>query len=92
GTVLSTFLLILTQASLLGWGVLLTLWLVRYFTVYITAIALFQDATARQFWLWTPLRDFLTFGIWCYSFGGDRVTWRGKTYQLLPNGQLTPLP
>ena len=91
GTVLSTFLLILTQASLLGWGVLLTLWLARYFTVYITAIALLQDATARQFWLWTPLRDFLTFGIWCYSFGGDRITWRGKTYQLLPNGQLSPL-
>jgi hypothetical protein len=23
--------------------------------------------------------------------GGDRVTWRGKTFQLLPNSQLSPL-
>jgi ceramide glucosyltransferase len=92
GTVLSTFWLVLTQASRWGWLVFLTLWLARYLTVYVTAIALFQDPTAKQFWLWTPLRDFLTFGLWCYSLGGDRVTWRGKTYQLLPDGQLSPLP
>lgn len=91
GTVLSSLFLALTHASRWGWIVFGILWLARYLTAYWIAIALFQDHTAKQFWLWTPLRDFLTFGIWCYSFIGDRVTWRGKTFQLLPNGQLSQL-
>lgn len=91
GTVLSSLFFALTQASVWGWIVFGILWLARYLTAYWIAIALFQDPTAKQFWLWTPLRDFLTFGIWCYSFIGDRVSWRGKTYQLLPNGQLSQL-
>jgi len=50
-----------------------------------------KDANAKDFFLLIPLRDFVSFGIWCYSFSGDKVIWRGETYQLLPNGQLSQL-
>ncbi len=89
GTVNSFILLLLTQFSILGWVVFGTVWTVRLLTAYLIAIHYFNDATAKRFFYLIPLRDFLSFGLWCYSFIGDHVIWRGQTYQLLLDGKLT---
>lgn len=35
----------------------------------------------RDLWL-LPLRDFLAFGFWLWSFAGDTVVWRGEEFHL----------
>ncbi len=37
------------------------------------------------------LKDLLAVPIWIAAFGGNRIHWRGCTYQLLPDGKLKPV-
>jgi ceramide glucosyltransferase len=40
-------------------------------------------------WLWLlPVRDFLAFATWALSFLGNRVSWRGHRFRLLPGGRI----
>ena len=40
-------------------------------------------------WLWLlPVRDFLAFTTWAFSFLGNRVSWRGHRFRLLPGGRI----
>jgi ceramide glucosyltransferase len=43
--------------------------------------------TLRFFWLY-PARDLLGFFLWCASFIGTRVCWRGETYRLEHGGKM----
>jgi hypothetical protein len=40
--------------------------------------------------LWLPVRDLLEAIVWCTAWIGQRVTWAGVSYKLLPDGRLTP--
>ena len=91
GIISSFVLLLLTQNSLFGWSIFSLVWNIRFLTAYLITIKYLKDSNAKEFFLLIPLRDFVSFGIWCYSFMGSEVVWRGKTYQLLPNGQLSQL-
>jgi ceramide glucosyltransferase len=91
GIISSFALLLLTQGSLFGWSIFGLVWNIRFLTAYLITIKYLKDSNAKEFFLLIPLRDFVSFGIWCYSFIGNQVIWRGKTYQLLPNGQLSQL-
>ena len=91
GIINSFVLLLLTQSSLFGWSIFSLVWNIRFLTAYLITIKYLKDSNAKEFFLLIPLRDFVSFGIWCYSFMGSEVVWRGKTYQLLPNGQLSQL-
>jgi ceramide glucosyltransferase len=38
-------------------------------------------------WCWLyPVRDLLGFFVWCGSFLGTHVVWRGERYELMPGG------
>jgi ceramide glucosyltransferase len=91
GIISSFVLLLLTEGSLLGWSIFGLVWNIRFLTAYLITIKYLKDSNAKEFFLLIPLRDLVSFGIWCYSFSGDKVIWRGETYQLLPNGQLSQL-
>lgn len=45
--------------------------------------------SARYCWLY-PLRDFLGFVLWCGSFWGSEIVWRGERYRLVPGGRMVP--
>jgi ceramide glucosyltransferase len=47
------------------------------------------DLQALRFcWLY-PLRDLMGFGVWCASFCGRKIVWRGDYYRLEKNGQMS---
>jgi len=48
-------------------------------------------ALARHLWL-VPVWDFLNLGVWCYSFFGNEIVWRGKRFRLAARGRLIPVP
>jgi ceramide glucosyltransferase len=35
-----------------------------------------------------PIRDFLGFCFWAASYGGNRILWRGRVFELLPGGKM----
>jgi ceramide glucosyltransferase len=41
----------------------------------------------RNFWL-LPLRDLLSFSIWCLSWVGRRVEWRGRVFEVARDGRM----
>jgi ceramide glucosyltransferase len=43
--------------------------------------------TLRYFWLY-PLRDLLGFFLWCASFVGTSIRWRGEIYRLEFGGRM----
>ncbi|HET7214485.1 MAG TPA: bacteriohopanetetrol glucosamine biosynthesis glycosyltransferase HpnI [Terriglobia bacterium] len=45
--------------------------------------------SALYCWLY-PLRDLLGFILWCGSFSGSEIVWRGERYQLVSGGRMVP--
>ena len=89
GIVTSFALLLLTQGSPLGWIIFGLVWSIRLLTAYIISVKYLNDSIAKQLFGLIPLRDFVSFGIWCYSFIGDQVIWRGQCFTLVAGGKLS---
>jgi ceramide glucosyltransferase len=45
--------------------------------------------SALYCWLY-PLRDLLGFMLWCASFAGSEIIWRGERYRLVSGGRMVP--
>lgn len=88
GTISSLLFLAMTQASILGWIVFITTWTVRYYAAWWIGVHCLQDAIAKQLLLFVPLRDCLSFCLWCYSFFGNTVEWRGQQLELTTGGAI----
>jgi ceramide glucosyltransferase len=41
----------------------------------------------KYFWL-VPVRDLLSFAIWCLSWVGKRVEWRGRLFEVARDGKM----
>jgi ceramide glucosyltransferase len=35
-----------------------------------------------------PVRDLMGFAFWMASYGGSRIHWRGRVFELLPGGKM----
>ncbi|MBI3272544.1 MAG: bacteriohopanetetrol glucosamine biosynthesis glycosyltransferase HpnI [Planctomycetes bacterium] len=91
GGAFALFLLLANLGATWAANVALATWAIRAVTAFLIAWLYTGDRrTLRYFWL-LPVKDLLSFGFWCASFVGDRVTWRGTTYRLLPGGRLEAL-
>ena len=53
-------------------------------------LTLRDDESLLWCWLY-PIRDLLGFFIWCGSFLGAHVVWRGERYELMPGGLMRAL-
>jgi ceramide glucosyltransferase len=88
GIATSLLFLIVTRGSLLGWVMLVITWTVRLIAAWVIGVNLLKDTQAKKFFWLVPLRDLISFGIWCYSFFGNKIEWRGKCFQLTKGGKL----
>ncbi|GAB1542378.1 bacteriohopanetetrol glucosamine biosynthesis glycosyltransferase HpnI [Scytonema sp. NUACC21] len=91
GTSTSLLFLIATSGSMFGWAVLLLTWSTRLLLAWVVGVNSLKDSVAKNcLWL-VPLRDLISFGLWCYSFVGDTFEWRGQRLRLTRGGKLVPL-
>jgi ceramide glucosyltransferase len=88
GTITSFLFLLTTGGSALGWAVLVTTWFVRLAMAWVIGVSGLQDEAARKFFWAVPLRDLLSFTVWCYSFLGNSIAWRGRNLLLTKDGKL----
>lgn len=76
-----------SHASALGWEVLGAVATSRILSAVFIGRRL-RDRYALP-WCWLlPAADLLAFAIWCASFLGSHVTWRGVRFRLLPGGKV----
>ena len=56
------------------------------------AFVLLQKVVCEIRWIkwliFLPVKDFLSFGIWIWSFLGTKVSWRGEKYEILKGGKI----
>jgi ceramide glucosyltransferase len=88
GTVASLVFLLATEGSSLGWLVLGVTWAARLTMAWFIGVRHLHDPVAKQFLWFVPFRDFVSFALWCYSFIGNRIQWRGLQFRLTNHGEL----
>lgn len=91
GTVTSLLFLIATGGSWLGWTGLGLTWSARLIMAWVIGVWSLKDSSAKKFLWLVPLRDLISFVLWCYSFVGNVIKWRGRTLKLTKGGQLVAL-
>jgi ceramide glucosyltransferase len=88
GIVTSLLLLIATDGSILGWLGLSICWITRLMMAWIVGTISLKDPTVIKFLWLVPLRDLLSFTIWCFGFIGNTIEWRGQQLKLTKDGKL----
>ncbi|HHT9155576.1 MAG TPA: bacteriohopanetetrol glucosamine biosynthesis glycosyltransferase HpnI [Candidatus Tripitaka sp. YC43] len=88
GTPFSIAFLIVTGFS--TWG--LTLFFVHLFSRVLTStiieVVYLKDTKTLSHLLLLPVKDFITFIVWCWGFAGNKVVWGKNTFYLLEGGKI----
>src|SRR5919202_2398995 len=92
GIAASLLFLLATQGSMFGWVALSLTWSTRLVMGWVVGVGSLKDLVAKKFLWLLPLRDLISFALWCYSFVGDAIEWRGRRLRLTKGGKLIPLP
>jgi ceramide glucosyltransferase len=82
--------LLATGGSPLGWAAFAWALGCRLLGIAIVLTRLGEHETLRHLWL-VPLKDLCHSLLWVVTFLGDRVTWSGQEFRVLPGGRLVPL-
>lgn len=90
GTATSLLFLLVTAGSAFGWAVFAATELARLAMGWVIGARCLHDQAAKRFLWLAPLRDLLGFALWCYSFTGDTIEWRGRRFRLANGGKLIP--
>ena len=87
----SLLFLIATRGSILGWTGLGITWTVRLAMAWVIGKGLHEESVVKKFLWLVPLRDIVSFILWCYGFVGNSINWRGRRLKLVKGGLLVPL-
>ncbi|MEK6300060.1 MAG: bacteriohopanetetrol glucosamine biosynthesis glycosyltransferase HpnI [Acidobacteriota bacterium] len=88
GTALAVLTVAVDGASSLSLALLAFTLVVRLAMGWLIGAHLLRDRILkRNFWL-LPIRDLLSFGIWCSSWIGKRVEWRGRLFEVARDGKM----
>jgi ceramide glucosyltransferase len=88
GTALALLNLLIDRASVLSVALLAITLGLRLAMGWLIGVHWMGDGIlARNFWL-VPVRDLLSFLIWCSSWVGRRVEWRGRSFEVARDGTM----
>ncbi|BAZ24051.1 putative glycosyl transferase, group 2 family protein [Kalymmatonema gypsitolerans NIES-4073] len=91
GTVTSLVLLMATGGSIPGCAGLLITWVMRLVMGWVVGVKYLQDPCVQKYFWIVPLRDFVTFVIWCCGLFGSTIEWRGRQLRLTKDGKLVEI-
>jgi ceramide glucosyltransferase len=87
GTALS-LLFYLIESSRLGLAVLVVTWTLRLIMAWVVGVKLLKDTSVSKFLWLVPVRDLISFALWCYCLVNNTMRWRGRKLKLIENGKL----
>jgi len=92
GMTWATLFLWSSNCSVVGWDVWLGTLCLRLACALVLLLSCFPDYMTIVFLWLLPIRDWLASIWWLLAYTGNKVTWRGNTYALKPDGKLKPIP
>jgi len=88
GTALALLNLAVDRASTFSLILLASTLVVRLMMGWVIGVHWLGDRVLKKnFWL-VPVRDLLSFFIWCLSWVGKRVEWRGRLFEVARDGKM----
>jgi ceramide glucosyltransferase len=74
-----------TRGSLFLFGATLA---IRMLAAWMIGVHWLRDKILKKYFWLLPVRDLLSFAIWCLSIVGKRVEWRGRIFEVLRDGKM----
>lgn len=88
GTALALLNYVWTLGSVFSLMLLAITLVVRMTMAWVIGVYWLRDGILRRlFWL-VPVRDVLSFAIWCVSWAGKTVEWRGRMFRVKRDGKM----
>lgn len=79
--------LLLVAVDTSWWPALIATAVMRALAAWAAAGWVLHDPLTARRWYLVPVQDLAAFAYWLAGFFGNRVHWRQKTYELLPDGR-----
>jgi ceramide glucosyltransferase len=79
--------LVLIVVKPVWWPVLVLTGVLRGAAAWAVAGRVLHDPLTRRYWWLVPLQDVASFLLWLAAFYGNTILWRGRKYDLLPDGR-----
>jgi ceramide glucosyltransferase len=89
GTALALLCLVADRASMFSLILLASTLFVRLTMGWLIGVRWIRDKTLMHYFWLLPVRDLLSFAIWCSSWVGKRVEWRGRLFEVERSGKMT---
>jgi ceramide glucosyltransferase len=90
GTPFALLAAVVAQGSPASLVLLATALALRLLMGWLVGFRCLGDTTVRQYLWLLPVRDMLSFVIWCVSLVGRRVEWRGRVFEIAKDGRMIP--
>jgi len=91
GTALALLNVLLTLASVFGLGMLAITLVLRLTMAWMIGVHWLDDRILKKHLWLVPVRDVLSFTIWCVSWAGNTVEWRGRIFKVKRDGRMVQL-
>ncbi|WP_245939841.1 bacteriohopanetetrol glucosamine biosynthesis glycosyltransferase HpnI [Stenomitos frigidus] len=88
GTVASLVFVLTAHGSAFSWAVLGITWAFRLAMAWVVGVKVLRDPMAKPLLWLVPLSDLVRCALWCYSFLGNSIEWRGRHLTLTEGGKL----
>jgi ceramide glucosyltransferase len=88
GTALALLNVALDAGSVSSLILLASTLLIRLSMAWIIGVHWLRDRILKKYFWLVPVRDLLSFVIWCLSWVGKTVEWRGRRYEVARDGTM----
>lgn len=88
GTALALLNVVVDGASMFSLILLATTLVIRLTMAGMIGIHWLGDGVLKRYFWLVPVRDLLSFLIWCLSWAGKRVEWRGRVFEVARDGRM----
>jgi ceramide glucosyltransferase len=88
GTALALVNVAVARLSALSLALLGLTLIIRMTMGWMIGVRLLGDKILKRYFYLLPVRDVLSFLIWCFSWFGRRVEWRGRIFEVKPDGKM----
>ena len=91
GTIMGLAFLLASAGGARGWAPVSVTWLARLAMGWVIGARYLKDQAAKKFLWLIPLRDLISFALWCFSFVENTIDWRGQHFRITKGGKLLAL-
>jgi ceramide glucosyltransferase len=88
GTALALVNVIVARASVFSLSLLAATLIIRLTMGWLIGVHWLGDKVLKKYFWLVPARDLLSFSIWCLSWVGNKVEWRGRLFKVQRDGKM----